>query len=63
MIEAHPAQWRADEEFDQNAFEEIMSTHSGQEMEKVSKDMERDFFMTSEEAVKYGIIDTVIEHR
>ena len=43
--------------------EEIMSTHSGQTMEKVSKDMERDFFMTSEEAVKYGIIDTVIEHR
>jgi ATP-dependent Clp protease, protease subunit len=43
--------------------EEIMSTHSGQSMEKVSKDMERDFFMTSEEAVKYGIIDTVIEHR
>ncbi len=43
--------------------EEIMSTHSGQEMEKVSKDMVRDFFMTSEEAVKYGIIDTVIEHR
>ena len=43
--------------------EEIMSTHSGQQMEKVSKDMERDFFMTSEEAVKYGIIDTVIEHR
>ncbi len=43
--------------------EEIMATHSGQEMEKVSKDMERDFFMTSEEAVKYGIIDTVIEHR
>jgi ATP-dependent Clp protease protease subunit len=43
--------------------EEIMSTHSGQDMEKVSKDMERDFFMTSEEAVKYGIIDTVIEHR
>jgi ATP-dependent Clp protease protease subunit len=43
--------------------EEIMSTHSGQSMEKVSKDMERDFFMTSEEAVKYGIIDSVIEHR
>ena len=43
--------------------EEIMSTHSGQSMEKVSKDMERDFFMTSEAAVKYGIIDTVIEHR
>jgi ATP-dependent protease ClpP protease subunit len=25
--------------------------------------MERDFFMTAEEATKYGIIDTVIEHR
>src|SRR5207245_7581525 len=32
--------------------EEIMSTHSGQNLEKVSKDMERDFFMTSEDAGK-----------
>ena len=43
--------------------EEIMGHHTGQDMEKVSKDMERDFFMTAEEATKYGIIDTVIEHR
>ncbi len=43
--------------------EEIMGTHTGQDMEKVSKDMERDFFMTAEEAREYGIIDTVIEHR
>jgi ATP-dependent Clp protease protease subunit len=43
--------------------EEIMGTHTGQDMEKVSKDMERDFFMTAEEAKEYGIIDTVIEHR
>ena len=43
--------------------EEIMGTHTGQDMEKVSKDMERDFFMTAEEAKDYGIIDTVIEHR
>jgi ATP-dependent Clp protease, protease subunit len=43
--------------------EEIMGHHTGQDLEKVSKDMERDFFMTAEEAVKYGIIDTVIEHR
>jgi ATP-dependent Clp protease, protease subunit len=43
--------------------EEIMGHHTGQALEKVSKDMERDFFMTAEEAVKYGIIDTVIEHR
>jgi ATP-dependent Clp protease protease subunit len=43
--------------------EEIMGNHTGQELEKVSKDMERDFFMTAEEAKDYGIIDTVIEHR
>jgi ATP-dependent Clp protease, protease subunit len=43
--------------------EEIMGTHTGQDMDKVSKDMERDFFMTAEEAKDYGIIDTVIEHR
>ncbi len=43
--------------------EEIMGTHTGQDLEKVSKDMERDFFMTAEEAKEYGIIDTVIEHR
>jgi ATP-dependent Clp protease, protease subunit len=43
--------------------EEIMGHHAGQSLEKVSKDMERDFFMTAEEATKYGIIDTVIEHR
>ncbi len=43
--------------------EEIIAAHSGQELEKVSKDMERDYFMTSEEAKEYGIIDTVIAHR
>jgi ATP-dependent Clp protease protease subunit len=43
--------------------EEIIAEHSGQELEKVSKDMERDYFMTSEEAKDYGIIDTVIAHR
>ena len=43
--------------------EEIISKHSGQSIEKVSKDMERDYFMTSEEAKEYGIIDRVIEHR
>jgi ATP-dependent Clp protease, protease subunit len=43
--------------------EEIMATHTAQDLDKVSKDMERDFFMTSEEAVKYGIIDSLIEHR
>ncbi len=43
--------------------EEIISQHSGQDIEKVSKDMERDYFLTAQEAEQYGIIDRVIEHR
>jgi ATP-dependent Clp protease protease subunit len=43
--------------------EEILSAHSRQKMEKVAKDMERDYFMTSEEALEYGLIDRVLEHR
>ena len=43
--------------------EEIITHHTGQELEKVAKDMERDYFMTGEEAKEYGIIDKVIAHR
>ena len=42
--------------------EEIIAEHTGQPLERVSKDMERDYFMTSEEAREYGIIDRVIAH-
>ena len=42
--------------------EEIVAQHTGQPLEKVSKDMERDYFMTPEEAREYGIIDRVIAH-
>jgi ATP-dependent Clp protease protease subunit len=43
--------------------EEIIAHHSGQDIEKVSKDMERDYFLTAQESQEYGIIDRVIEHR
>src|SRR5438093_11140335 len=43
--------------------EEIVAQHSGQPLEKVATDMERDYFMTAEEANEYGIIDRVIAHR
>ena len=43
--------------------EEIVAHHTKQDEEKVRKDMDRDFFMTSEESVEYGIIDRVITHR
>jgi ATP-dependent Clp protease protease subunit len=43
--------------------EEIMSRHTGQTIEKVAKDMDRDYYMTSEEAKDYGVIDTVVMSR
>ena len=43
--------------------EEIISHHAEQPLDKVSKDMERDYFMTADEAKDYGIIDTVVTHR
>src|ERR1700745_1313264 len=43
--------------------EEIIAQHTNQPVDKVSKDMERDYYMTSEEAEQYGIVDQVIAHR
>jgi ATP-dependent Clp protease protease subunit len=43
--------------------EEIYAIHTGKEKEDISRDMERDFFMTPEEAQGYGIIDNVITQR
>ena len=43
--------------------EEIYANHTGKAQEEISRDMERDFFMSPPEAVEYGIIDTVITHR
>ena len=43
--------------------EEILAEHSGQEIEKIQKDTDRDFFMSSQEAQEYGLIDRVLVHR
>ena len=43
--------------------EEILSTHTGQSLERVHKDTDRDFVMEANEALDYGIIDTVISSR
>ncbi len=42
--------------------DEILALHTGQDLEKVSQDTERDYFMSSEEAKAYGLIDRVITH-
>ena len=41
----------------------IMASHSGQPMETIAKDTERDNFMSAAEAAEYGLIDTVLENR
>jgi ATP-dependent Clp protease protease subunit len=43
--------------------DEILAKHTGQELEKVAHDTERDYFMTAAEALEYGIVDKIIEHR
>lgn len=41
----------------------ILSQHTGQSLEKIETDADRDFYMTAEEALNYGIVDTVVAHR
>src|SRR5919202_618492 len=41
--------------------DEILAKHTGQDLEKVQHDTERDYFMSAEEAKDYGLIDRVIE--
>ena len=43
--------------------EQILSEHTGQPIEKVHEDTDRDFVLEAEEALEYGIIDTVISSR
>jgi ATP-dependent Clp protease protease subunit len=42
---------------------DILTHHTGQPRERIEKDTDRDFFMSAEEAVQYGIVDKVIEKR
>jgi ATP-dependent Clp protease protease subunit len=42
---------------------DILVSHTGQSKKKIKADTDRDFFMSAEEAVEYGIIDKVIRNR
>jgi ATP-dependent Clp protease, protease subunit len=42
---------------------QIIARHSGQPLEKVMKDIDRDHFMTPDEAVDYGLADAVLSPR
>ena len=41
----------------------ILSNHTGQKIDQIAQDTDRDNFMDGEEAVKYGLIDSVLENR
>jgi ATP-dependent Clp protease protease subunit len=43
--------------------DEIISKHTGQPLDKVAKDTERDYFMSAEEAKEYRLIDSILEKR
>jgi ATP-dependent Clp protease protease subunit len=40
-----------------------MAKHTGQAIERISRDTERDFYMSGEQAKEYGLIDDVISRR
>jgi len=41
---------------------EILSKHTGTTVKQLEKDSDRDYYMSAEEAQKYGIVDQVVEH-
>jgi ATP-dependent Clp protease protease subunit len=41
----------------------ILAEHTGQSIKKIATDMDRDYYMSAEEAQRYGIVDKVIEKR
>jgi ATP-dependent Clp protease protease subunit len=43
--------------------EELIAKHTGQPLDKVAKDTDRDFILTAEDAVEYGVVDEVITSR
>ena len=46
-----------------NHLDEIMAANTGQPLDRIEQDLERDNFMSSEKAVEYGLIDTVLGNR
>jgi ATP-dependent Clp protease protease subunit len=42
---------------------QILAKHTGQKIDKIAKDTDRDFYLTAEEAKKYGLVDKVLSKR
>ena len=41
----------------------ILSKHTGKDKDEILRDIERDYYMDAEEAMRYGIVDFVVEER
>jgi ATP-dependent Clp protease protease subunit len=41
----------------------ILARHTGQPMDRIERDTERDYYMSADEAVEYGLVDKVIQKR
>ena len=46
-----------------NLLEEILAHHTGQDLERIRKDTDRDFIMSAAEAKEYGVVDEVLTSR
>ncbi|OGG99064.1 MAG: ATP-dependent Clp protease proteolytic subunit [Candidatus Lambdaproteobacteria bacterium RIFOXYD1_FULL_56_27] len=46
-----------------NRINDILVQHTGQDLKKIQNDTERDYFLTADEAVKYGLVDVTMEKR
>lgn len=42
---------------------ELMALHTGQSLEQIERDTERDCFLSAPEAVEYGLVDSILTHR
>ena len=42
---------------------EILARHTGQPVERIARDTDRDFFISAEEAKDYGLVDEILVHR
>ncbi|MEN1933023.1 ATP-dependent Clp protease proteolytic subunit [Escherichia coli] len=42
---------------------ELMALHTGQSLEQIERDTERDRFLSAPEAVEYGLVDSILTHR
>ena len=42
---------------------ELMAKHTGKTLEEIERDTERDRFLSADEAVQYGLVDSVFTHR